>query len=370
MIVYRYLKKEVLVTTAAVTSILLLVFLSNQFVRFLSRAAMGQFPGTVVFKLLMLQIPQLFGLLLPLGLFLAILVVYGRLYVDSEMTVFAACGISRKQILGMSLKVGVIVMAVVAVFVLFVSPAIRSIQDRVVENAKAASIVETIIPGRFMSSPDGRRVYYVSDITRDREHLQQIFVAEQPKGGGSEEEDPWNVLLAKQGYQQTDPDTGDVFLVTKDGYQYRGTPGEKDFRIVKFGEYGVNIDNNPVAAITPEPDAQPIWQLLKPDGNRGVMAELQWRLSMPLSVLLLVLLAVPLSRVKPREGRYAKLVPSILIYVIYANLLFMARSWIEKGTVSGWVGMWWVHIALAVVAVFYLAKEFHWWQRWQRRRFA
>ena len=101
--------------------------------------------------------------------------------------------------------------------------------------------------------------------------------------------------------------------------------------------------------------------------NTTFAAEFQWRLAMPISVFILSLLAIPLSEVKPRQGKYARLIPAIFIYIIYANLIFVARVLIQKGSLPAFIGIWWVHGLLLLVALGLLAQFFGWTKFFKRK---
>lgn len=355
MIIFRYLRKETYLTVFTVTMVLLLIFLCNQFVRFLGRAAAGKMGASAVFKIMALQVPYLLGLLLPVGLFLGILLAYGRLYVDSEMTVLSACGFSKKSLVFCSLRFSVLIMLVVGLLVLWVNPQLMAYQLRLKTTSPAESILETAMPGRFQMMPGGKQVYYVEDISRDRKKINHIFVAEQEKAKdtpGSSDGHVWNVLFAQAGYELNE--NGDTFMVAEKGFRYFGTPGERDFQVVKFERYGLRLDNQVPAIHKPylAMSNRQLWD--NRDTNKHAWPELQWRIIMPLSVPILALLAVPFSHVRPRQGRYAKLLPAILVYTVYANMMFVARGWIESKALNPIVGLWWLPLLLLLLALWML----------------
>ena len=357
MIVFRYLAKEVYASLSVVTMVLLLIFISQQFVRYLSRAAAGKIGGTMVLKIMSLQIPYLLGLLLPVGLFLGILLAYGRLYVDNEMTVLSACGLSKAQLVGKTFIFSLLVMVMVAFITLFVTPHLRAYQTYLIRSSPAETLLETIAAGRFHVSADGQAIYYIEDINRQHDRANNIFVANEKKDNGSSLESAWQVTSAKTGYQFDDKKTGDRFIVAVDGFRYIGTPGEKNFRLVKFQEYGMRLDDQ-IPEIRVEHAAmsnRDLWK--KRHEDLHAMAELQWRWVMPLSVPLLALLAVPLSYVKPRQGRYAKLLPAILLYVIYANMMYVAKDWVADGAVDPIIGVWWLPASILLLAVIFLQPK-------------
>ncbi len=360
--IFRYFAKEILTALSALTSILLLIFLSNQFVHYLTRAAEGQFPAVIVMRLMMLEIPNLLGLLLPLGLFIAILIAYGRMYAESEMTVLEACGFSQMQLISMTMILAAFVTAIVAVLVLWLSPMISADRDRLLTGGGAAALIATIIPGRFQEISSGKRVLYVEQVKRDRERASNIFLAEQQKSTAGQNN--WNVVTAHSASVEVDKKTGQQFVVLHNGNEYSGIPGNKDFRIISFDRYVARVPQ-PKPEVNNKARALPTSNLWHGGGDRKKAAELQWRLSVPIMTLVLALLAVPMSRVNPRQGKFAKLLPSIIIYIVYANLMFISRDWLASGKIPLWLGMWWLHVLVLLLALVLIAA--HQWRGFFKR---
>ncbi|GAB4393865.1 MAG: LPS export ABC transporter permease LptF [Gammaproteobacteria bacterium] len=354
MIVFRYLAREVFTTLIAITAILVLIFLSNQLVHYLAKAAAGKLSGKLLLHLLLLQIPHLLGLLLPLGLFLAILLVYGRMYVDNEMTVLFASGMTPLRLMGMTLALASGAMLIVAALNLWLSPVVTRDIANLMKQAKSAAIVELLIPGQFRESSDGRTIYYAQKISRDREHMYGLFMAQQ------QQDDPehWTVMFAREGKIAIDPQDNQRYLVVSDGARYIGQPGMKDYRVVQFDSYHLPLRDEQETVGHYDEETLSTLQLIQQanDDNR-VAAELQWRIAMPISLLLLALLAVPLSYIRPRHGKYAKILPAMLVYTVYANLLFVGRDWIQHGIISKQLGMWWIHGGLLLFTLAVLNNQ-------------
>lgn len=365
MIIFRYLAKEVYTALLAVTLVLVLVFLSNQIVHYLSYAAAGKIAASVVLRLISLQLPYLLGLMLPIGLFFGILLALGRLYIDNEMTIMFACGLSGKRLLRIIVTIAMVIVIIVAVLTLWVNPLIAAKKDRLVStDAPENSLLQTLIPGRFMTSSDGKRVFYVEDVERGQGEATNLFMAEKPDEKAAKQS--WTVVSAESGYQSTNLNSGSRFIVAENGYRYQGVPGQGDFVIIKFGKYGAKVDQVTPAILHLQEDAKPTWELLStPNANNT--AELQWRISIPIVALVFAFLGVPLSRVRPRQGRYAQLLPAIIICMVYVNLLFMARAWVERLLIPSWVGLWWVH-GIFIVLAYVLYQRRHGASRLLRAR--
>jgi lipopolysaccharide export system permease protein len=364
MIIFRYLTKEVYATLLGTTLILLLIFFTNQFIHYLGRAASGGIPARTVMQLMTLQVPLLLGYMLPLGLFLGILLAYGRLYADNEMTILSACGVSKIQLITMTLAFSALIAILVGILMLWVEPRLAWYRDYIFAEAASASPVETIFPGRFQTIGDSNWVFYVGDISRDHKVLDNIFVTKVPETAS----DPWSIVSAKGGSEWLDPKTGDQFMVLNNGYRYSGNPGKKDFQIVKYDKYYVRVQTakfhmKKEAEFLPTAE---LWRMRHNDLNAAI--ELQWRFAMPISALILAILAVPLSRVRPRKGRYAKLVPAILFYIIYADLIFVAQALIKKHTLSPLPGLWLVHGLMLILSLFLIAHYLDWFKFYEHTR--
>jgi len=164
------------------------------------------------------------------------------------------------------------------------------------------------------------------------------------------------VTLADRGERIVDPATGDVSFVLRDGRRYEGVPGDNEFLVVEFDEHGIPVPRNEDPEVVETALSKSTSALLG-SALPADRAELEWRLSYPISALALALLAVPLSRSTPREGRYAKLGIGLLAYIVYTNLLLIARVWVERGVVPSWLGLWWVHVGALTVAALLLARH-------------
>jgi len=340
VLIFRYLAKEVFVTLASLTTILMLIFMSNQFVRYLNRAASGQIPGIIIMKLMMIEIPNLMGLLLPLGFFVALLIAYGRLYAESEMTVLQACGYGPGQLLKHSFIMAGVVSLSVLIIMVWASPYIATERAKLLRTTGIQTLIQTIAPGRFQSASNGRQVFYVESMSRNHTQAQNIFLARQVIKNNIPQ---WNILWADRAFAQTDKTTHEDYLILQKGSEYEGVPGQTNYQVAAFDEYKARLPH-PKTVI--ENDMRTIKTInLLPFNNpdKRKAAELQWRLSVPIMVLTLTLVAVPLSRVNPRSGKFAKLLPAILLYIFYANFMFLGRDWIISGKVPVWLGMWWLH---------------------------
>jgi lipopolysaccharide export system permease protein len=140
------------------------------------------------------------------------------------------------------------------------------------------------------------------------------------------------------------------------GRRYEGVPGRNDFREIEFREHGIPISTPTDAARTTDPDTKPTSELIG-SGAPSDVAQLQFRASTPLMALVLTLVAVPLSRLRPRQGRYARVGFAIVVFFVYSNLLSAAKVWLEKGELPQAIGVWWVHLLALALGLFLVLRE-------------
>ncbi len=350
----RYVLREAARTWAAVTAVLLFILLSNQFARVLGDAAKDKLPRDAVFSVIGLTALQYLTVLIPFGLFLAIMLALARLYRDSEMPAMMACRMGPGAMYRPLAWLAVPLALLVGWLSLDLGPrALREVQ-RIATAAEQRVDLSAIEPGRFTSAGQGDTIIYAERVDRDGS-LSNVFL--QRRIGGALE-----VVLAERGSQRPSADAGTRYIVLENGRRYEGRPGEHQFRIVEFAEHGI-----PYKVPAPrEPDfdaeARTTDELLASNDLQAA-AELQWRVSVPVSALLLAFLAVPLAKSRPRQGRYGKMLAGVLVYFIYFNLLGAAQVWVEQGELSPAFGMWWVHALIFLLGLVLLGAQNGWFWR-------
>ncbi|PBP95425.1 LPS export ABC transporter permease LptF [Pseudomonas congelans] len=341
MIVFRYLSREVLLTLSAVSAVLLVFIMSGRFIKYLAQAASGALDPGVLFLIMGFRLPGFLQVILPLGLFLGILMAYGRLYLESEMTVLAATGMSQQRLLAITMGPATLVGLLVAWLSFSLAPQGATQFSLLINQQDAMTEFDTLVPGRFQALRDGTRITYTKELSEDRSQLAGVFISEKRMSSDKSKDNGITVLVAEKGHQEVRPN-GSRFLILENGYRYDGNPGAADYRVIKYDTYGAMLPKPEISEEITDREAIPTGELIGNPAPRSV-AELQWRISLPLSVFIVTLMAIPLSRVNPRQGRYLKLLPAILLYMSYLAILISVRSSLEKGKLPLSLGMWWVH---------------------------
>ncbi len=343
-----------MLTLAGVGSVLLLVIVGRLFVSLLGKITEGKLAADTLLPLLALGALKTVILLLPFGLLLAIMLSLGRLYRDSEMYALKSCGAGFVRIYRPVLMLTVPLALLLLLLVMFVSPWSVGLAEQIELNARQSLNISGLSPGQFVELQDGKLVILVQGADTRSGVLRNVFVY-------SKDKDIITLETAEQATQTIDTESGVRRIILRDGYRYEGAPGSGEYKLLSFKSHALRIPDIDLARPDNDPELLSMSALF--NSNRPAdKAELQWRLSVPLSALLLALLALPLSATTPRQGKYSRLVLAIFIYMIYANLLIASVKWIERGELSAIPGLWWVHILLFLLACALTVRQngIHW----------
>jgi len=347
----RYLSLELLQHWLVITLVLWLILVAARFSLYLGQAASGQLPAAVVLWLLGLKSVAFLVFLLPLTLFLALLWLFGRFNRDYESLALAASGVGLSQLYRAIALPVVVVTLLVAVLSWYLVPRTAQQGYQLRSQAEQNVDIDALAPGRFHELRGGRWLVFAQRAGREAGTLEAVFVhvghAERPQ-----------VLVAGSARVEQLGEAGDRYLVLRNGHRYDGVPGQADYRVLNYQEYAVRI-----RAVPAEPGKK--WdavatRLLWGDPDLQARAEWQMRLSRPVTVLVLALIAVPMARFRPAMNRFYPLWMGVLVFTLYFNLLGTGQLWIEQGRIPGWLGLWWVHgLLLGPMAGW--AGLRHWW---------
>jgi len=346
-IIGRYVFRETFGAWLVVTLVLFVILMTNQFAEILDDAAADLLPKDAVFAILRLTSLSFVTVLTPIGLFLGIMLALARLNRDSEMAALAACGIGPLRLLVPIAVLTTLLAVGISWLALVRAPDAARQIELIKVQAQQELELGILEAGKFASPDSGDTVIYAREVV-DTE-IRDVFVEH-------EELDRLVIIVAERGRRVQDPTDGSLSFVFFNGRRYEGNPGDRDFRIIDFGEHGIPVDREEQEEAEVPVEIKPSAELLR-SADPLDQAELQARLSAPLSMFALMLLAVPLSRSRPREGRYARLGVGMMIYITYANTLSIARVWVEREQVPTWLGLWWVHGLLAVIGLVLLGRE-------------
>ncbi len=347
MIVLRYLSRDVLFHTAAVSVVLLLIIFSGRFAKYLAEASVGDISGSLLFPLMFCRIPGFMELILPLSLFIGVLMSYGRLYVNGEMIVLFASGIGKLKLLFFTLVPASIVAAIVAGLSLVLTPVGVEKSIRLLDDPQAVQGLNSLVAGRFQVKGEFKSTFYAESVDA-RGVMHGLLLISEDVGKDS---NIVTMTTAEEGQFETDLAAGAKYIELKNGARYRGVPGNLDYEVIRFKRYTelVPASDESIRKVSVI-DSRSTRELIDSD-DFADRAALQWRLSLPLTSLTLALVALSMSKTSPRRGRYINIIPAFLIYIVYVLSLGSVRSQIEKGVESLPGGMFTIHFLFLLIAL-------------------
>ena len=340
MIIDRYLRSEISVPFVSVCAVLISIFVTFSLTRYLMQANAGLLTPSELFQLTALRALISLEVLLPLSLFIAILAGLGRLHSDSEIYAMRASGISEMRVLRPIFGVAILLALLIGLFSLFVRPWAYGVSYEIKARVEAATEVDRIRAARFYTFESSGRTVFVDSVSGKGELLERVFIR-------SQKSDSLQVITAAQGELIYQKRPGFHQLTLHDAKIYKRVDEGPDV-FAELGRFSLWIpagEPDPVGYKTKSGNTFELARSMDPEDR----AELQWRVSTPLSALLLALLAIPLSRSRPRQGRYARVLLALGIYAVYFNLLDVSRTWVEQGSAQT---IWWAPGLLVLLLVF------------------
>jgi len=348
MIFLRTLLREFANLAVAVFLSLFLIALTTRLIRLLGQAAGGKIPSDAVVAFLAFSALNLLPILLSLTLFITVLLALNRSWRDSEMVIWFNSGLSLAAWIRPVLIFAAPLVLVIAALSFFISPWAVQKGEQYRSRVDSRDDLSRIEPGAFGESRNRDRVFFVESIAGDKTTVQNVFVTStQHKRAG--------VMMSERGFTEEAPN-GDRFLVMLSGRRYEGTPGAADFSLMEFERYATRLQTKEGSEPVTTQKSTSTLGLLE-DPSRVNLAELSWRIGIPLSALILALLAIPLSFVNPRAGRSVNLLFALLTYMVYSNLLSISQARVAQGKLPFTTGWWLVHGVMLVVLLVLFAQR-------------
>lgn len=340
MIFRRSLMREFGALALAVFSVLFAITLTTQLIRFLGQAASGAIASDGVLALLVFTTLSGLPVLLSLTLFISVLMTITRSYGDSEMIVWFSSGVSLVAWIRPVLMFALPLVFTIALLSLLLSPWAAAKRADFKQQLESRDDVSAVAPGVFKESRSSQRVFFIERFDSVENRLANIFVH-------SVRGDEIATTVAERGYQQT-VDNGDRYLVLLNGRHYQGPPGSPEYRITDFERYSIRIEDVAAERDLPSTKSMTTASLLREPTITG-LAELSWRIGLPLSALILSMLAIPFAFVNPRAGRSLNLILALLVFMTYSNFLSIAQAWVAQQKIDPWTGLWGVHVTMLAV---------------------
>jgi lipopolysaccharide export system permease protein len=343
VILRRYIITEILKPAAAILLVLVIILASYAAITYLAQAVAGSLPPSTVGLLILLRIGMALEVLLPTTFYLSVIIALGRLYKDSEMTALSACGVGITGVLKPVFLLSLPVAMLAGSASLYIRPESYEKIYRVMDQAQAEFDISRLEADHFLEIANGKYVFFAEEVGGSQNGAQRIFIR-------VAEGDKRQVIQAQRMIQGEADRHGQRVLVFREGVFYEFPVSGPQGSISHFEQAEYPLPADAAAGSRYRRKATDSRELLRSSRLEDI-AELQWRLSTPLSTVLLALVGVPLSRSNPRRGKYAKIGVAIFIFAVYYQLFVIAKTWVEKAVVTPWVGIWWVPLLMAMLAV-------------------
>lgn len=349
MLYRRALYRELTQNALGVMTALLAIVLTVQFVRLLGLAAVGKLASDAVFITMAFQLVQTLPVFLTITLFVAILMSFLRGWRDQEMPVWAAAGMSPLNWLRPVLTFSLPVVIVIGLLTLLVSPRALQLSKTYEAQLESRDDRGQIAAGTFRESGGGKAVFFVGNTSLLGDKASKIFIR-------TRDEQTHGVTVSALGFQHL-AHNGDRFLTLHKGQRFETLADNTGAQLLKFDSYSVRLRTKEAARPEHTLRDMSTRDLFK---QRDIphQAELQWRLSVPLSALVLALLAVPLASYNPRSGRGWNVLIALLIYLLYVNVLSVVLSLVEQGKWSLWPGLWGIHSIALLTWLWLVTRQY------------
>lgn len=331
MIIRRYLVKQVVSNSLVVIGLLTLIMMGGRLIKYFGVAAQGRLDAGILFSIIGYRLPEFLTLIFPLGFFIGLMLVFGRLYVDHEMAVLNGSGISRHQLARMLIPLTLVFMLLQGVLMLWMSPwGLRQFEQLTTSQAVRTGF-DLVRPKEFISS--GPYTIYAGDLSEDRRNLKDIFFYQRAEKEGK----PDVMILAKEATRvEVANDTANVVDLVQ-GRRYEIYPGRPKYTQAEFQSYRLRLENDKEAKFeSAEVEALTTSKLWQNRNDPIVASELGWRMFVPLVMIVALGLAVALSEVSPRQGRYLKLFPALLIFASLIVAMMAIKTRVSKQEIGIW----------------------------------
>ena len=351
-IISRYILRNLIVFFLAITFIIGLIVFGNQFVLTTQESLSFGIPIKELMPLVGFNMLRDIPIILTLSLFLSIIITLSQLYKNSEAVVMNSIGLGDRDFINLIKPIVFVSFIIVFYLTIFAVPWAKQ-QKRIAEDVTVnASEFSFITEGKFESFKNGEIVFYASESnitdTVGEQNMEEIFIYALDKGKPV-------IVLASEANKYTNAETESIYLRVKNGIRYEGLPGNENINILNFEQYDLEIVSGDIQKSISnfsEIEEKNSIYLLR-EGGVKANAEIQWRISQPISVLILSIFGIFLGKSSPRTGKGINLIIGIVVFMLYNNALLVAKSSIESSQLSPIIGMWGIHLSLLLILIIF-----------------
>lgn len=337
-------------SASAIFLIILGIVVAQRAGNIVRQVSRGILPNDAIGTILTFSLVQFMPMMLSLAIFLAVLLTLTRWHRDSEMVIWMNAGLSLRQWVVPILRFITPIVLIISLFSLLIMPWANDKADNYRAQLKKRDELSSISPGTFKESNNGERIYFIESFDKLGYEVKNIFVQSKQNG-------KTGIITANSGSRYK-ASNGDNFLRMEHGRRYETIPNTLEVTTTEFERYDIRVETKETAPTTSSAQTKSTQSLLA-GATAADHAELHWRLAIPISTIVMVLLAIPLSFVDPRAGRSLNIMFAILIFIIYNNMLSIFQAWITQGKISVMVGLWPVHFSFILLGWYLYYRRKH-----------
>jgi lipopolysaccharide export system permease protein len=319
------LRRDLARSFGATLVVILTIVLTMMLIRTLGLAAGGKVDPRDVILLLGYTALAHLPTMLALSMFVAVVGTLGRMYRDSEMTIWFSSGIGLRRFISPVLRTSWPVLLAVAVLSLGVWPWVNERSAELRYQFERRSDVSRVAPGQFQSSADGSRVFFIERQTDDGSTGRNVFIYGRTKDNES-------VTTARSG--RIEVENQDRYLRLQSGQRNEVDVETQEKTLSRFGAYEVIVGDKVVpSSDNPPPNTRSTIALLLSPTNPN-LGELTWRVGVTLAAANMLLLAIGLAAINPRRASNWNLLFALLTFFIYYNVITLSQAWVSAGKVG------------------------------------
>jgi len=349
-IISRYLLSNLIVFFFAITFIIGLIVFGNQFVLTAQESISFGIPIKELMPLIGFNMLRDIPIILTLSLFMSIIITISQFYKNSEAVVMNSIGLGDKSFMNLIKPIVFFTFIIIFYLTIFAVPWAKQQKSYAEDETVNASEFSFITEGKFESFKNGEIVFYASeskinDIVGEQ-NMEEIFIY-------ALDNESSVIVLASEAKKYIDSSNNSIYLRLKNGTRYEGLPGNANINILNFDKYDLEIVSGDVQksiSSFSEIEEKNTIDLLR-EGGAKANAEIQWRVSQPISVLILSIFGVFLGKTSPRTGKGINLIIGVVVFMFYNNALLVAKSAIENDQLSPLIGMWGIHLLLLLILI-------------------
>ena len=339
-ILFRSLNIEVFKSTLGILAILFMLVVGSRLIGYFEQSAEGLIDPNIIYKVVALRFPDFVTLLIPLSFFLGLVITISRLYSDREIYGYISGGLSPIDLIRYLIPQSLLFFLITLVLSIYVAPYTKELSKEIISVDTIQEKLASIKPKELILFDDDGSFIYIED--KENSSFDKVIVFD-----GSDDKSSL-VRASKLKYFETE---SSIELNFENGSMYQNIFNKDSSVITQFGE--LKIPAGKEVTILKGLSFSKLFDF----SLKSSKSQMQWNISVPLTIFIFLLLAVSLSKVQPRQGRLSVVLPSIFIYILYLSLLILARDSSKDDIVISSDYIWFVHLFFLILGFFLLLKE-------------